>query len=137
MIALWVLEWMIHLPGALAGSGISAGKYPHTFEWVSRFLECMGKVVRAPVVNGDEARAAILEAEREDDMEENQNGQMVKVAPADTGKNHPQLGVLRKRDGEIVVLEVTPPGEKERTLRVVFPIEGFEIMDVGSGDARL
>ena len=88
-------------------------------------------------MNGVEARAAILEAEREDDTEENQNGQMVKVTPADTGKNHPQLGVLRKRDGEIAVLEVTPPGEKERTLRVVFPTEGFEIMDVGSGDARL
>ncbi|KAF8243767.1 hypothetical protein K440DRAFT_605886 [Wilcoxina mikolae CBS 423.85] len=133
--ALWVLEWMIHLPGALAGSEISEGKYPYTFAWVSRFLERMGKVVRAPVVTGVEARDAILGAERED-FGENEEGEMVAVSPVDTGKNHPQIGVLRKRDAERVVLEVVPPGE-ERSLRIVFPTEGFEVVGIGGREARL
>jgi hypothetical protein len=125
----WVLEWMINLQGALAGSDITKEKYPRTFAWVSRFLGRMGKVARGDVITGEQAKALILS-----EGQEAKEGEMVKVTPVDTGRNHPQVGRLMAREGGRIVLEVTAPSES-KTLNVVFPEEGFEIAKVDA--ARL
>jgi hypothetical protein len=134
-IAVWVLEWMINLPGALAGSNISKETYPKTFAWVERFMAKVG-MKRVPKISAQQAKEAILSGKKEDFGVEIQGGGLVKVAPTDTGKNHPQIGVLRKRENGKIVLEVMPPNER-RTLKVVFPEEGFEVKEVARGEAKL
>ncbi|CCX29604.1 hypothetical protein FPQ18DRAFT_376764 [Pyronema domesticum] len=133
--AVWVLEWMINLPGALAGSNISKETYPKTFAWVGRFMAKVGKK-RVPKISAQQAKEVILSEQKEDFGVEIQGGGLVKVAPTDTGKNHPQVGVLRKRENGKIVLEVMPPNER-RTLKVVFPEEGFEVKEVARGEAKL
>lgn len=145
--AVWALEWTINLPGALAGSGISADTYPYTFAWVARFLARMGKVRRAPLVTGADAREAILSSPPSPSSsapgdaaaqgEGGGGGEWVKVFPVDTGRNHPQRGrLVRCGDGRTELL-VTPPGEPQRSLRVVFPTLGYRVEGDGADDAKL
>lgn len=119
--AVWVLEWMINLQGALEGSDITKEKYPLTFAWVERFLGCMGKIARGDLITGEQAKAMILA-----EAEEEKAGDTAKVTPVDTGRNHPQFGRLVACEGGRVILEVTP-SEESRTVKVVFPEDGFEV----------
>ncbi|KAI5850753.1 hypothetical protein BZA05DRAFT_400169 [Tricharina praecox] len=128
--AVWVLDWMLTLPGALEGSEISAEKYPLTYAWVARFMARMGPVARGTIVSGAEAKEMILAGGGAPG-----SGEEVKVVPVDTGRSHPQVGRLVRRDADTVTLEVTPPGEN-RTVLLVVPIEGFEFEKVETG-ARL
>lgn len=91
---------------------------------------------RVPKISAQQAKEVILSEQKEDFGVEIQGGGLVKVAPTDTGKNHPQVGVLRKRENGKIVLEVMPPNER-RTLKVVFPEEGFEVKEVARGEAKL
>lgn len=143
--AVWVLEWTINLPGALAGSGISADTYPYTFAWVARFLARMGKARRAPLITGPDARKAILSSPPSPPSSASGGaaaqgegrGEWVKVFPVDTGRSHPQRGRLVRRSDRSIELLVTPPGELQRSLRVVFPTRGYRVERDGADDAKL
>lgn len=132
--ALWVLEWVMSLPGGLDGSNISATTYLLTFAWVKRFKQRMGRVERGQPIRGVEAKGIILTSPQEAVEAAGEGvGSLVKVVPVDTGRNHPQIGVLLRRDKERIVLDVLPTTETERTLRVVFPVRGYEIKDAMTG----
>jgi len=118
------------LPGALAGSDISAAKYPRTYAWIARFLARMGPVARGTRVSGAEAKEIVLADGSAPDAAAVEE---VSVVPRDTGRTHPQLGRLLRREAHKVTLQVTPPGEDSRTILVVVPTDGFELVKVATG----
>lgn len=140
--AVWPLEWLATLPGAL-DSTITVQTFPRTFAWIKRFTALLPapKTARIPTVKGPEAKEIILGyssagSPSTGDIEVPDNapsgltyGEEVEVTPADTGKNHPQRGRLTALGNERIILEVTPPGEYVggRSLRLVFPRKGYEI----------
>ncbi|PWW74156.1 hypothetical protein C7212DRAFT_330914 [Tuber magnatum] len=151
--AIWLLEWLIALPGAL-DSTVTADTYPKTFSWIKRFTVLLPapESVNIPTINGTEAKDTILDHEQvsasstsdigvpDNDSSGIAFGEEVEVTPVDTGKNHPQRGRVRALGKDRVVIEVTPTEVHVGggSLRVVFPRKGFEIKSVGAkGNARL
>lgn len=61
-------------------------------------------------------------------------GDEIEVTPIDTGKSHPQRGVVSVLNEEVVVVEVVPTGQfaGRGTLRVHFPREGYQIKKVSN-----
>ncbi|KAL7274521.1 hypothetical protein RUND412_002583 [Rhizina undulata] len=154
--AVWPFEWMITMPGALENTAITPSNFPKTFSYVSRFTSLLKSSCPDPKINptisGSDAKEAIISCSKlaeevieigltgSEDQRSINFGEEVEVAPVDSGKNHPQRGRVRGLDEERVVLEVVPTGEVKdgRTVRVVFPIRGFEIRSVAAqGGAKL
>lgn len=142
---MWPLEWVISLPGALAGSDITAATFPKTFAYVARFMALLsGCPVVATKIKGVAAAEAILSygtssrvVARDSSGPHEVLREEVEVTPIDTGKAHPQCGIVSVLNKEVVVVEVVPTGQfaGRGTLQVHFPREGYQIKR--ASDSRL
>lgn len=148
LAAVWPLEWVISLPGALAGSDISATTFPKTFAYVARFMALLsGRLVMATKIKGAAAAEAILSYGSgpvaglvDGDLSGLTLGEEVEVTPLDTGRAHPQRGRLSSLSEEIVVVKVVPTGQfgGRGALHVHFPRKGYQVQSVSAkGDSRL
>ncbi|KAG0634917.1 hypothetical protein HOY80DRAFT_894041, partial [Tuber brumale] len=151
--AIWPLEWLTTLPGAL-DSTVTADTYPKTFSWIKRFIALLPvpKSVKIPTITGAEAKGIILDHEQASTSSTSDTGvpandpsgvalgEEVEVTPVDTGKNHPQRGKVSALVKDRIIIEVTPTEAYagSGSLKVVFPKKGFEIKSVNTkGNARL
>lgn len=135
---MWPLEWTISLPGVLTGSDITAATFPKTFAYVARFMALLsGCPAVATKVKGVAAAETILSYCTTPSMAAGVLREEAEVTPIDTGKSHPQCGVVSVLNEEVVVLEVVPTGQfaGRGTLRVHFPRKGYQIKK--AGDSRL
>lgn len=142
---MWPLEWVISLPGALAGSDITATIFPKTFAYVARFMALLsGRPVVATKVKGAAAAEAILSYGSSPsggvvagDSSGLVLGAEVEITPLDTGKAHPQRGRVSALNKDVVIVEVTPTGQfaGRGSLRVHFPRKGYQVSV--KGDSRL
>lgn len=142
LTAVWPLEWVISLPGALAGSDISATTFPKTFAFVARFMALLsGRPAVATKIKGDAAAEAILSHSSgpvagvaDGDSSGLALGEEVEVAPLDTGRAHPQRGRLSSLSKEVVVVEVVPTGQfgGRGALHVHFPRNGYQVQSVSA-----
>lgn len=151
--AIWPLEWLTTLPGAL-DSTITEDTYPRTFSWIKRFTALLPapRSVKIPTIKGAEAIDVILDHGQastssasdmgvpDGDPSGVAFGEEVEVTPVDTGKSHPQRGRVRALGKDRVVIEVTSAEayDGDGLVRVVFPRRGFEIGSVrAKGNAKL
>lgn len=145
---MWPFEWVINLPGALAGSDIAATTFPKTFAYVARFMALLsGRPVVATKVKGAAAAEAILSYGSSPsggvvagDSSGLVLGEEVEITPLDTGKAHPQRGRVSALNKDLIIVEVVLTGQfvGRGSLRVHFPRKGYQVRSVGvKGDSRL
>lgn len=145
--ATWPLEWVIGIPGALAGSDISATAFPKTFTYVKRFMSLLsGCLEVATKITGDAAAEAILAHSSgpvagvvDGDSSGLTLREEVEVTPLDTGRAHPQRGRLSSLNNEVVIVEVVPTGQfgGRGALHVYFPRNGYQVQSVSAKAPRL
>ncbi|EAQ92399.1 hypothetical protein CHGG_00634 [Chaetomium globosum CBS 148.51] len=139
--AVWVLHWMIGIPGALFDAGyVSAERFPRVYAWVARFQAAVGAAKAGVVVKGmsGEEAAVVLKGQREGvgyfekegevDAADPivkvyglEKGSRVEVWPTDSGAGHRDQGCLVSLDAEEIVWET------DAGVRVHAPRHGFRV----------
>lgn len=147
--AVFVLYWVMSLPGALPKGLFGEERFPRVWKWVERFRVAVGESTasasaekkgesRVTTVKGDKASEMILGAEwNEKDVEEKGvdareaivqfhklgKGTVVEVWPTDSGSAlaHRDVGRLVRLDAREVVIE------NEKGVRIHAPRHGFRV----------
>ena len=132
-LAIWVLDWLKGLKGALPSDLISAKQYPEVYAWIERFNKALSAAkAKAPnptSLKGPEAaerisKAAFVEQSLGVDSTDPlglEAGQQVRVWPIDSGSSGRDTGRLVGLDDQEVVIE-------NDRVRVHFPRTGFRIV---------
>lgn len=133
----FVLAWIKPMP--TSASLFDEKRYPNTLKWLNRLSELLKSKQKAQgtpeVLKGEAAGADITSSNHEPDAvvgfdaREAQRlnvklGDVIQVAPEDTGRSYPTLGKLVALNLEEVVLEIQA---KKGKLRCHFPRLGYSI----------
>ncbi|KAK2748924.1 hypothetical protein FQN57_007207 [Myotisia sp. PD_48] len=136
--AIWPLDWVVGLQGALDQKRVSEKQYPRVFAWMARFrkvLKAARAEMRQPItLTGAEVLTGLQKvdfAEPEgavDDMDplELQRGQDVLIWPVDAGSTGRDSGKLVVLNKEEVVLQ-RKTAENQHDIRLHFPRTNFRI----------
>ncbi|KAK3499705.1 uncharacterized protein B0T23DRAFT_309108 [Neurospora hispaniola] len=149
--AVFVLHWVMSLPGALPKEQFNDDKFPRVWKWVERFRVAVGETTptqqtaaqkgdgnsKVATVKGDKARDLILGAGWNEDSEKKEveageaivqfhglkKGTLVELWPTDSGSApaHRDVGRLVSLDSREVVIE------NEKGVRVHAPRHGFRV----------
>lgn len=141
--AVWPLHWLREMPGALPESVISERQYPRVFAWIERFDKAvtaatfeLGKI---PTIAGGEAAQSIVNSpffDKNELVEYSEpivsvlglkQGDLVTVAPTDTGRRHKDHGILVGLNDKEVIFETKADLEGSPVIRVHAPRHGFKI----------
>ncbi|KAF5321601.1 hypothetical protein D9619_000286 [Psilocybe cf. subviscida] len=145
----FIFNWVRGFPGTK--ELFDAKRTPKVVEWLARVTSRLqflkSSLPKPTLLKGAEAAAAIIRAAHEaydvagfDEVEAQRlgvrRGATVKVAPEDTGRAWPTIGMLVALTHEEVTLEVKGPKAKG-TVRVHFPRLGFSVRPISDGAAKL
>ncbi|KAK3403131.1 hypothetical protein B0T20DRAFT_400115 [Sordaria brevicollis] len=143
--AVFVLYWVMGLPGALPKGMFNEEKFPRVWKWVERFRVAVGESKQTPAkkgeskvttIKGDKASEMILGAEWNEKGESEvdtgeaivqfhklEKGTVVEVWPTDSGSGvaHRDVGRLVRLDAKEVVIE------NDKGLRIHAPRHGFRV----------
>ncbi|KAE8454031.1 hypothetical protein EG329_007807 [Mollisiaceae sp. DMI_Dod_QoI] len=146
--AVWLVHWLVGLPGALPAEVFSKTEFPMVFAWVERFdkatREAAKKLGKPKTVKGAEAREIMKKGGWMEEMEwvvqerdpsGLRKGMVVEVWPTDSGFNHKDRGVLVGLDWKEVVIESRM--EDGNPVRIHAPRHGFRIREAKDGGAKL
>ncbi|KAL2862213.1 glutathione S-transferase family protein [Aspergillus lucknowensis] len=138
--AVWSIQWLFSVPGALPGEYISARIFPKVFAWVERFEKAVSvaqKGFRRPETFSGEQVADILGkaavSEAADVVDESdplvraerlRKGQVVQLWPTDSGSRHKTVGRLLGLTAREITIETTGG---EVSVRVHAPRQGFRV----------
>lgn len=136
--AVWAMQWLFTLPGALPEDVVSEKLFPKTYALINRFMDVVnearkknGKIQK---LKGDEAAKRIYASQYaeepvkalDNDPAGLKKGTEVLVHPTDSGVQNKDKGTLVSMDWEEIVIEVAGQGGK--TCRVHTPRHGFRIV---------
>ncbi|KAI9709975.1 MAG: hypothetical protein M1820_003053 [Bogoriella megaspora] len=146
--AIWPVDWLMGMPGALPEETISEKQFPKVWAWDRRFRaalkEAAGSNVqkKATEVKGEQATRFVGESDFVETVAVDGNdplrlkeGTTVEVWPIDSGFSHKDRGRLVGLTKDEVVAAVQT--KERREVRVHMPRWGFRIREVDSGNARL
>lgn len=120
--AVWILDWIINMSGAVPAEMVSADKFPNVWAWMDRFsraVEVRKKQAGEPkTFTGDEATVLIAKspfaepkraAVDADDLvvaaHQLREGDAVQLWPTDTGSLHKDAGKLVSMTSKEIVIE--------------------------------
>ncbi|KAI1618000.1 glutathione S-transferase [Exophiala viscosa] len=144
--AVWTLDWLNGLKGALPRELISEKQYPKVFSWIARFNKALNEAKKqAPkpaTLKGGAATQRVLNASfAEKDLTIDsadplglQHGTEVEVYPTDSGVKHHDKGRLLGLTEDEVVVSIQP---QDKEVRVHYPRTGFRIKAVIGGSSKL
>ena len=143
--AIWTLDWLNGLKGALPQELISEKQYPKVFAWIARFNDALNaakaKAPKPATIKGDVAAERILNATFHDkdlgidtaDPLGLQQGAEVEVFPIDSGTKHKDQGHLVGLTQDEVVLGIQANGQE---MRLHYPRTGFRVREA-TGASKL
>lgn len=137
--AVWLLNFILEIPGALPEADFGAAVYPRVFAWIDRFRAALdaAKVQNKPrTLSGEEAAAEIIraawhEAQTVVDAHDFEaadmgfrKGDVVTVGPTDFGSSCRDAGSLVSLSSQEVVVEAK---SGQPTVRIHAPRQQFSI----------
>ncbi|RYO87953.1 hypothetical protein DL766_010237 [Monosporascus sp. MC13-8B] len=152
--AIWVLHWVVRMPGALPADIVGPRQFPKVFAWIDRFRRALEERKAAfgggqKSLAGEEAARVILGAQFAEDQEWEvveddpvakveglRKGMHVRLRPTDTGVLHKDSGRLVGFTRRETVIE-TRGADGEVLVRLHAPRHGFKVQRVEDGQSKL